>query len=483
MKASSGIEVMVRLERGSGEPLRAQLERQLRDSVRAGALRHGVALPSSRALATELGIARGVVTEAYTQLAAEGYLVSSQGAPTRVAAGATAAEAAAEAADEPRPPRHDFVPGQPDPALFPRTAWATAVREALRDAPDARFGYGHPWGAPELRRALSAYLGRARGVVTPPEGVIVTAGVTQGLMVACRTLKARGVTRLAVEEPGSIFMRTPLAALLELVPVPVDAKGLDVEALARSKAEAVLITPAHQYPTGVVLAPERRAALREWGGWVLEDDYDAEFRYDRAPVGALQGLDPEHVIYLSSISKTLAPALRMGWLVPPPSLLAEMKEAKRAADRGSAVLEQLGLAVLLERGELDRHLRRSRLEYRRRRDALVAALARHIPAARPHGAAAGLHLLVELPGIDEAALLAAAPAHGIGLEGLSEHTTAPAPPAVILGYGGISEPAIEPGIRALAELVLRLDGEAPARQVVQHEGGQRDHRQHDRQRA
>jgi GntR family transcriptional regulator/MocR family aminotransferase len=386
MKASSGIEMMVQLERGSGEPLRAQLERQLRESVRAGALREGTALPSSRALAVELGIARGVVTEAYSQLAAEGYLVSSQGAPTRVATGPATAEATQAPSDEPRPPRYDFVPGQPDPALFPRTAWATAVREALRDAPDARFGYGHPWGAPELRRALSTYLGRVRGVVTPPEGVIVTAGVTQGLMIACRVLRARGVTRLAVEEPGSVFMRAPLATMMELVPVPVDARGLDVDALARSGAEAVLTTPAHQYPTGVVLAPERRAALREWGGWVLEDDYDAEFRYDRAPVSALQGLDAEHVIYLSSISKTLAPALRMGWLVPPPSLLDEMKEAKRAADRGSAVLEQLGLAVLLERGELDRHLRRSRLEYRRRRDTLVAALRRHIPSARPHGA-------------------------------------------------------------------------------------------------
>jgi GntR family transcriptional regulator/MocR family aminotransferase len=453
MKASSGIEMMVQLERGSGEPLRAQLERQLRESVRGGALREGTALPSSRTLATELGIARGVVTEAYSQLAAEGYLVSSQGAPTRVAAGSAAADAAHTPSDEPRPPRYDFVPGQPDPALFPRTAWATAVREALRDAPDARFGYGHPWGAPELRSALSTYLGRVRGVVTPPEGVIVTAGVTQGLMIACRVLRARGVTRLAVEEPGSVFMRAPLSTLMELVPVPVDDRGLDIDALARSRAQAVLITPAHQYPTGVVLAPERRAALREWGGWVLEDDYDAEFRYDRAPVGALQGLDAEHVIYLSSISKTLAPALRMGWLVPPPALLDEMKEAKRAADRGSAVLEQLGLAVLLGRGELDRHLRRSRLEYRRRRDALVAALERHIPSARPHGAAAGLHLLVELPGADEAALLAAAPAAGLGLEGLSEHTTSPAEPAIILGYGCIPEPAIEPGIRVLASLL------------------------------
>ena len=440
MKASSGIEMMVRLERGAGEPLRAQLERQLRESVRSGALRDGSALPSSRALAVELGIARGVVTEAYAQLAAEGYLVSSQGAPTRVA-GAAVPAAVVEARAEARAPRYDFRPGHPDPALFPRTAWAGAVRQALREAPDARFGYGDPSGVPELRRALSGYLGRVRGVVAEPEAIIVTAGVTQGLIVAGRALLAHGVRRLGVEDPGSVDMHGPLAALgLELVRVPVDADGLDVAALG--DVEAVLVTPAHQYPTGVVLAPERRAALRAWGGWVLEDDYDAEFRYDRAPVGALQGLDRERVIYLSSISKTLAPALRLGWLVAPPALAEAMRAEKLGLDRGSALLEQLGLAVLLERGELDRHVRRSRLEYRRRRDALVAALARHLPQARLHGAAAGLHVYVELPGVDVPALVAAA---DIGLEGNAD--------ALILGYGRISVPAIEPAVRRLAELV------------------------------
>jgi GntR family transcriptional regulator/MocR family aminotransferase len=291
--------------------------------------------------------------------------------------------------------------------------------------------------------------------VAEPETIIVTSGVTQGLTVACRALMSHGVRRLGIEDPGSVFMRAPLAALgLELVPVGVDGDGLDVAALERSGAGAVLVTPAHQYPTGVVLGPERRAALLAWGGFVLEDDYDAEFRYDRPPVGALQGLDPERVVYLSSISKTLAPALRMGWLVPPPALLDAVRREKVAADRGTPVLEQLGLAVLLERGELDRHVRRSRLAYRRRRDTLVAALAQHLPGARPHGAAAGLHLLVELPAhVDEHALLAAAEAAGVGIEGLAQHCIAPGPPAVILGYGRIPEPAIEPGIRRLAELI------------------------------
>jgi GntR family transcriptional regulator/MocR family aminotransferase len=471
MKASSGIEMMVRLERGSGESLRAQLERQLRESVRTGALREGAALPSSRALAAELGIARGVVTEAYSQLAAEGYLVSSQGAPTRVAAAVQAAPRT-PAPSEPLRARYDFRPGHPDPALFPRTAWAGAIRKALREAPDARFGYGDPRGVPELRAALATHLGRVRGVVADPQAIIVTSGVTQGLILACRALVRHGVRRLGVERPGSTEMHAPLPALgLELVPLGVDRDGLDVGAL--HSVDAVLVTPAHQYPTGVVLSPARRAALRAWDGWVLEDDYDAEFRYDRAPVGALQGLDRERTIYLGSISKTLAPALRLGWLVAPPSLAGTLGEEKLGLDRGSAVLEQLGLAVLLERGEIDRHLRRARLTYRSRRDALAAALQRHLPGARPRGAAAGLHLYVELDGAP--ALLDAAPAAGLGLEGTAD--------ALILGYGLISEPAIEPGIRALAELVLQLDGEALARDVRHHHGGRRDRRQHDGQRA
>ncbi len=480
MKASSGIELMVAVDRASAVPLRAQLEQQLRESVRAGTLRPDAALPSTRALARELGVARGVVMEAYEQLAAEGWLVSRQGAPTRVAApsgaaarggatapsgaaargGATAARGAAAqeaAAREERPPRFDFRPGAPDMALFPRAAWATALRQALREAPDARFSYADPRGVPELREALATYVGRVRGVAADPEAIIVTSGLTQGLVLTCRALSDRGVGAVAVEDPGSADMRAPIAAVgLSTPPVPVDADGLDVAALRASGARAVLVTPAHQYPTGVVLAPHRRAELLDWAaardGVVLEDDYDAEYRYDRQPVGALQGLDPERVVHMSSISKTLAPALRVGWVVAPPELAEAIRREKADDDRGTPVLEQLGLAALLERGELDRHLRRSRLVYRRRRDALIAALARHLPGVRPRGAAAGLHLLVDLPAtVDEAALLDAAAARGIGLDGVAKHRSLPHGPAVILGYGRIAEPAIEPGARALAK--------------------------------
>jgi GntR family transcriptional regulator/MocR family aminotransferase len=458
MKASSGIDLMVGLDRDSAVALRTQLEHQLREGVRSGTLRHGAALPSTRALARELGVARGVVMEAYAQLSAEGYLVSRQGAPTRVAARA-AAPAAAAAAQEPPAPRFDFRPGAPDVSLFPRTAWAAALRQGLRDAPDARLSYSDPRGTPELRQALSTYLGRVRGVAADPETIMVTSGLTQGLVLTCRALAARGVRRIGVEEPGSADLRAPIAAVgLEWVPIDVDGDGIDVEALDRSDVGAVLVTPAHQYPTGVVLAPERRAALLEWAvardAFVLEDDYDAEYRYDRQPVGALQGLDPQRVVYMSSISKTLAPALRIGWLVAPPALAEATRHEKLADDRGTPVLTQLGLAVLLERGELDRHVRSTRLVYRRRRDALIAALARHLPDLRPQGAAAGLHLLVDLPGdLDERALVQAAARRGVGLDGLAAHTARPRRPGVILGYGRIAEPSIERGVRALADAI------------------------------
>jgi len=296
-------------------------------------------------------------------------------------------------------------------------------------------------------------------VAAEPATIMVTSGLTQGLALTCRALAARGVQRVGVEEPGSADLRAPIATVgLEWVPIAVDGGGLDVGALDRADVGAVLVTPAHQYPTGVVLGPERRAALLAWAAdrdaFVLEDDYDAEYRYDRQPVGALQGLDPERVAYMSSISKTVAPALRVGWLVAPPALAEAIQREKLDDDRGTPVLTQLGLAVLLERGELDRHVRSSRLVYRRRRDVLIAALERELPELRPRGAAAGLHLLLDLPDeVDEDALLAAADDRGVGLDGLAPHTARPHGPAVILGYGRIAEPAIEPGVRALAAAV------------------------------
>ncbi len=443
--------------RGAG-PLRTQLEEQLRERVRSGRLAPGVALPSTRALARELGVSRGVVVDAYAQLAAEGYLITHQGAPTRVSeAAAPPPGAAPEPADE-RPPRFDFRPGGPDVGLFPRGAWLASLRRALRAAPDVRLDYGDPRGTPELRRALARYLGRVRGVAADPGRVVVTSGMAQGMAVFARALAGQGVRRMAIEDPSSEPGRAQLEVNgLELSGVPVDAEGLRVDALAALPAPgAVMVTPAHQFPLGVVLSAERRAALLDWaarsGAVVLEDDYDAEYRYDRQPIGALQGLAPEVVTYAGTVSKTLAPGLRLGWVVAPPELAAAIGAAKAADDLGTPVVEQLGLADFLERGELDRHLRRTRTIYRARRDALVAALAELLPGCRPAGVAAGLHLVVHLPErLDEATVVAAARERGVGLQGVAAHRMAPGPPALLLGYGRIAEPAIERGVRALAD--------------------------------
>ena len=453
---SGAPELLVRLE--PGEPLRAQLEDQLREAVRAGRLAPDAPLPSTRALARELGVSRGVVVEAYAQLAAEGYLVARQGAPTRVSVAASPAAGPPRAAEHARPPRFDFRPGGPDVALFPRSAWLASVRRALREAPDVRLDYGDPRGAPELREALARYLGRVRGVVAEPELVVVTSGMAQGMALFARALREARPRRIAMEDPSSAPGRAQLAANgLDVVPVPVDGDGLLVAALVQEPpVDAVMITPAHQFPLGVVLAPERRAALLDWAGRsgtiLLEDDYDAEYRYDRQPVGAVQGLAPELVAYAGSVSKTLAPGLRLGWLLVPERLLDGVTAAKASDDLGTPVLEQLALADFLERGELDRHLRRTRPVYRARRDALVAALARQLPRCVPAGVAAGLHLVVHLPeGTDEHAVVEAARARGVGLSGLAEHRMRPGPPALLLGYGRITEPAIPAAVEALAE--------------------------------
>jgi GntR family transcriptional regulator/MocR family aminotransferase len=455
------MDLHVVLRRADGLSLREQLEAQLREGVRGGRLLPGTALPPSRALARELGVSRGVVVEAYAQLVAEGFLVARRGAGTSVAAcvpGAAAAPAPRAAVTA--APAYDLRTGRPDLAAFPRAAWQAATARALRTAPDAALGYGDPRGAPALRAALAAHLGRARGVVADPgrTEIVVTSGVTQGIGLVWRALRDRGVRRVAVEDPGWRTQRLSVEdAGLEAVPVAVDEGGIDVAAVRACGAEAVAVTPAHQFPTGVVLAPERRAALVAWaaetGGVIVEDDYDAEYRYDREPVGALQGLAPEHVVYAGSASKTLAPGLRLGWLVLPAALAAEVAERRDRDDHGGPVLGELALAELLDRGVVDRHLRRTRRRYRARRDALLGALARELPGVRAGGVAAGLHLVAWLPDdVDEAGLAAAAGARGVAVHALHADctTVAPRPGALLLGYALLAEPALERAVALLA---------------------------------
>jgi GntR family transcriptional regulator/MocR family aminotransferase len=450
---SQGPELLIQLRGGRR---RAQLEDRLRELVRDGTLPAGSRLPSSRSLAADLDVSRRLVVEAYAQLLAEGYLVARRGGGTYVAA------SAAEPDGVPTPtPAHslpfDFFPGAPDLASFPRALWARALRDVLRTAPASAFAYPDGRGARELREQLATYLRRVRGVVADADSIVVCAGATQGLALLGRALARRGTGAIAVEDPGLPPHRAVLAyAGLEVRGVAVDEQGLDVGAL---DAPAVVVTPAHHCPTGVVLAPERRGELIRWaraGGLVIEDDYDAEFRYDRAPLGALQGLAPEHVVYLGTVSKTLAPGLRLGWLVLPASLFDAVLEAKLLDDLGSSTIEQLALARLLETAAYDRHLRKARRRNRDRRDALIAAIARELPGAGVSGISAGLHALVRLARpVDAGALMARAGEGGVGVYPLSAHMIAPPAhtDALVLGYANLAEPAIAEGIRRLAAIL------------------------------
>jgi GntR family transcriptional regulator/MocR family aminotransferase len=461
-ETSQPIELLLTVSRDSPLTLGAQIEEQLRAAVRDGTLRPGARVPSTRDLARQLGVSRRIAVDAYAQLAAEGFLVLRQGARPHVSEAAGAAPAAAPAAvAPPRALRYDFRPSVPDVSTFPRSAWTRSLRDAVRTVTDADLTYGDPLGVERLRATLAEYLGRVRGVVADPAHVMVTCGYTQGQDLVLRVLAARGVRRLALEDPGDPEQRLVAAACgLEPVPIPVDDDGMRIDALAQAGAGAVLLTPAHQHPTGVVLSGERRTALRAWlranDTFAIEDDYDAEYRYDRAAVGALQGIAPEHVVYAGSVSKTLAPALRLGWLVLPAALVDAVTAQKVLSDRGTARIEQHAFADFLARGELDRHLRRMRSRYRSRRDGLVAALAEELPEATVRGIAAGLHATVELPGgHDETAILAAAQARRIDFAVLGEHFSGPAtaPPTLLLGYAQVPEAAVRPGVREIAAIV------------------------------
>jgi len=442
-----GPELLVELRRDGARPLRAQLEDGLRSGVRAGRLAAGARLPSSRTLARDLGVTRRLVVEAYAQLTAEGYLLARAGAGTYVAPGRAAAAAPAprrSAAVPPRP-RHDFFPGAPDLSAFPRQAWLRALRDVLRTLPDRALGYQDPRGVRALRVALAEYLGRVRGVVAAPERIVVVSGAAQGLALLARVLVRAGTPRVAVEDPSLPAHRALLERQgAELVPVAVDEDGVRVAALAASGAAAAIVTPAHQMPLGVALSVARRAELLAWDGLVVEDDYDAEFRYDRAPLAALQGLAPERVAYLGSASKTLAPAVRLGWLVLPGALADAVAEEKLHADMGTEALGQHVLARLIETRAYDRHLRVLRRRHRERREAFVAALARHLPDVRPQGIAAGLHAVVALPAaIDVARFEAACARRALGVYGAR-------PRSLVLGYANVAPAAMDGAVAELA---------------------------------
>lgn len=462
------------LDASAGRTLRARAEHALRDAVRSGRLPPGSRLPATRALAQQLGVSRGVVVEAYAQLAAEGYLDTRRGGGTRVAEhpapsgpsrtsgeGPTGGdpERAGAADQDASAPRHDLRPSLPAVDGFPRQAWLGAITRILRTIPDQRLGYGDRNGEPELRAALAASLARTRGVRATQDQVIVTGGLRDSLPLLWRLLKQRGAKRVGVEDPGWWrISRSVAEAGLTPVSIPTDDEGLDPSKLGSLRLDAVAVTPAHQFPTGAVLSPARRAALVAWArqrdAIILEDDYDAEFRYDRQPIGSLQGLAPDLVVYGGSCSKTLAPALRLGWLVLPSGLVAELHADDPASPAGTPpTIDQLALADLFDRGEVDRHLRRQRIRYRKRRDALLQAIADHLPQVEVRGAAAGLFAVLLLPpGTDEQRVVEAAASHGVEIEALRAQDR----PGLVAGYANLPEAGAPAAAKALHEAVAQV---------------------------
>ena len=449
-----GPELLIELDRAAAVPLHRQLADGLRTAIRTGRLAPHTRMPSTRVLAADLGVSRRLVVDAYGQLAAEGFLLSRHGSGTRVAT----VDAASAPKHPPTARRYDidFLPGSPDLSSFPRAAWLRALRTGLAEIGSESLGYVEPQGLAVARSALADYLRRTRGVQADAQHIVLCSGATQAIALVARALQDDALP-LAMEDPGFWLHRMVLRHNgVEPCAVPVDDDGLDVEALTACGARTVLTTPAHQSPTGVVLSPARRTALLDWartGNLVIEDDYDAEYRYDRAPVGALQGIAPDRVMYVGSTSKTLAPGLRIGWMVLPPQLLGAVRMSKSLADTGSSVMDQIAFATLLSSGGYDRHLRQMRRRYLIRRNALLDALARHLPQARVLGAAAGVHLTVRLPdGFPVVDLVRSAAAMRVNVEALAPCYADPttAPPGLLLGYANLTESQIEAGVQVLA---------------------------------
>ncbi|MFD3576135.1 PLP-dependent aminotransferase family protein [Streptomyces sp. NPDC058644] len=464
---------------GTHSGVRKGLTDALREAVRGGRLAPGTRLPSSRSLAVDLGIARNTVADAYADLVAEGWLTARQGSGTRVA------ERAVPRPADPEPrrraaggPTYDLMPGTPDLGSFPRAAWLKAARRAMASAPNDALGYGDPRGRIELRTALADYLSRARGVHADPDRIVVCAGFAQGLSLLGGVLRARGLREMRVESYGlDVHWDLLKRAGLRTRPLPFDERGTSTAELGSKRgpgpgpgqgpgagsgpAKAALLTPAHQFPMGDPLHPDRRAAAVDWarreGGLILEDDYDGEFRYDRQPVGALQGLDPDRVVYLGTASKSLAPGLRLGWMVLPAPIAAEVVEAKAGAEWACGALDQLTLAEFITSGAYDRHVRGARLRYRRRRDELVAALAARAPEVRVTGIAAGLHAVLELPPGTERSVVQAASWQRLAVQGLASfrHPDARVPgrDALVVGYGTPADHAWAGALEALCRVL------------------------------
>lgn len=464
---SSGLDSVLSVDRASSEPIGRQLQRQLREAIRDGRLAAGDRLPSTRQFAADHGVSRGTVVEAFTQLEAEGYLVTRHGAGTAVAHGVgTAAPAAAVRA---RPAVSiDFEYGVPDLNLFPLRDWSWALAAAVRTTPIAELGDGNEYGNERLQSVLASYLRRVRGQAVTEDRIVIVGGFRWGLNVVLRALARRGITRIALEDPGPIgHDLIAERAGMSVAHVGVDRDGVLVDRLEATNARVVLVTPAHQSPTGVLLSAHRRTRLLEWArasdGYIIEDDYDAELRHDQQAVGALQGLAPDRVIAMGSTSKTLAPGLRLGWISTPGELLPDVLGEKMLAGRNPPAFEQVALAELIDSGRFDRHIRRTRQIYAGRQRTLVAAVAEHAPSTEVTGLAAGCHALLTLPeDADEDHVVAELHRRGVPINGLRRYGsgTNAHPPALVVGFGNVTDARIREGIHILGEV---LTAAAPRR--------------------
>lgn len=445
---------------------RASVEQALRHAIRSGQLHEGTRLPSTRALAHDLGLARATVVAAYDQLVAEGYLIASQGSGTAVGSVHQSPPAPRPRSGGPGRLRLDFIPGEPDRSSFPRRSWLSAVNEALKVSPDELFGYGDQRGLHELRTSLTEYLSRTRAVAIEPERVSIFGGFTNALFFLAETFRRSGIDRIGIEDPGLPFHARVLSdAGLHVVPIPLDDEGISVEHLEVERLNAVLVTPAHEYPLGMAMSSQRRAALLSWArrraAWIVEDDYDGEFRYDRQPLGALQGIGSDRVIYAGTLSKSLAAGLRIGWLVLPTGLVEAVVEVKGRRG-GVSNLDQAALSQLIDNGGLDRHVAKMRRVYRQRQEQLLDALRDDVPWFDLTGIAAGLHVTAYLSddGMGEAELVDFASGRSFALWGLGQHhlgartTDATGDRGgIVLGFSRSTDRAFPTAVKDLVEIL------------------------------
>lgn len=460
---TSAGEVLLDLDAPTSRPGR-QLRLALRGAIADGVLQPGTRLPSSRSLAGDLGVSRGVVVEVYEQLAAEGWLVARQGSGTVVADHPSQRGVAPDPVVLRRPAAAlDLRPARPDVASFPRSAWVAATRAVLADLSNHDLSYGDHRGHRRAREVYTAYLVRVRGLRATSEAMVVSNGFSGAIGSVVAMLVQMGCGRIAVEDPGGYEpRRRVVAAGGEPAPIPVDGDGMRVDLLESSGVDAVMVTPAHQYPMGGVLAADRRAALADWARqgnrWIIEDDYDAEFRYDREPVGAVQGLVPERTIYMGSVAKTLAPSVRVGWTVVPEELLAPLVDAHETRMSQPATLEQLVLADLIDNGRYDRHLRNVRRRYRERRDALLQALAEVGLGDAVAGVAAGMQAVVLLDDVDDQDLADDLHDRGVEVVALSRYAVTSKARGLVVGFGQPSPDELRRGVRVIGDAARRARG-------------------------